>query len=37
MTDAFKYGITMMTFAWVLILLWGETVLKWMGITPGLF
>ncbi len=36
-TDAFKYGITMMTFAWILILVWGETVLKWMGITPGLF
>ena len=36
-TDAFKYGITMMTFAWVLILIWGETVLKWLGITPGLF
>lgn len=36
-TDAFKYGITMMTFSWVLILLWGQTVLKWLGITPGLF
>ena len=36
-TDAFKFGITMMTFAWILILVWGETVLKWLGITPGLF
>ncbi|MBP9998413.1 MAG: anion permease, partial [Bacteroidales bacterium] len=36
-TDAFKYGITMMTFSWLLILLWGATVLKWLGITPGLF
>ena len=36
-TDAFKYGITMMTFSWILILIWGETVLKWTGITPGLF
>ena len=36
-TDAFKYGITMMTFSWILILVWGETVLKWLGITPGLF
>ncbi|MCQ2170587.1 MAG: DASS family sodium-coupled anion symporter [Bacteroidales bacterium] len=36
-TDAFKYGITMMTFSWLLILVWGMTVLKWMGITPGLF
>lgn len=37
MTDAFKYGITMMTFSWLLILLFGETVLKWLRITPGLF
>ena len=37
MTDAFKYGITMMTFSWLLILLFGETVLKWLYITPGLF
>ena len=36
MTDAFKYGITMMTFSWFLILLFGETVLKWLHITPGL-
>jgi len=36
-TDAFKYGFTMMLFSWLLILLWGETVLKWIGITPGLF
>jgi len=36
-TDAFKYGITMMTFSWLLILLWGDTVLRWVGITPGLF
>lgn len=36
-TDAFKFGITMMTFSWLLILVWGMTVLKWMGITPGLF
>ena len=37
MTDAFKYGITMMTFSWLLILLFGETLLKWLHITPGLF
>ncbi len=37
MTDVFKYGITMMTFSWFLILLFGETVLKWLHITPGLF
>ena len=37
MTDAFKFGITLMTISWFIILLWGETVLKWLGITPGLF
>ncbi|NLO48260.1 MAG: sodium:sulfate symporter, partial [Clostridiales bacterium] len=37
MTDAFKYGITLMTISWFLILIWGQTVLKWLGITPGLF
>lgn len=37
MTDAFKYGITMMIISWLLILVWGATVLKWTGITPGLF
>ena len=36
-TDAFKYGITMMVFSWLLMLVWGATVLKWLGITPGLF
>ncbi len=36
-SDTFKYGITMMAIAWVLILVWGETVLKWLGLTPGLF
>ena len=36
-TDAFKFGITMMTISWVLILVWGETVLHWLDITPGLF
>ena len=36
-TDAFKYGITMMTFSWFLVLVWGQTLLKWVGITPCLF
>lgn len=36
-SDTFKYGITMMAIAWVMILVWGETVLKWLGYTPGLF
>jgi di/tricarboxylate transporter len=36
-SDTFKYGITMMGIAWVLIILWGQTVLHWLGHTPGLF
>lgn len=35
MTDAFKFGIFMMVFSWLLLLLWGATVYNWMGITPG--
>ena len=34
--DAFKFGITMMIVSWLLILLWGATIFKWMHITPGL-
>ena len=36
-SDTFKFGITMMLIAWVLIMVWGETVLHWLGFTPGLF
>ncbi len=36
-SDTFKFGITMMVISWLLILLWGETVLRWLGYTPGLF
>ena len=36
-SDTFKFGITMMFIAWVMILIWGETVLHWLGYTPGLF
>jgi len=36
-SDTFKFGITMMFIAWAMILIWGETVLKWLGYTPGLF
>ena len=36
-SDTFKFGITMMIIAWVMILVWGETVLHWLGYTPGLF
>ncbi|MDD5911584.1 MAG: DASS family sodium-coupled anion symporter [Bacteroidales bacterium] len=36
-SDTFKFGITMMVISWVLILVWGATVLKWLGYTPGLW
>lgn len=36
-SDTFKFGIIMMLIAWVMILIWGETVLNWTGYTPGLF
>ena len=36
-SDTFTYGITMMLIAWVMIIVWGETVLHWLGYTPGLF
>ena len=36
-SDTFKFGFTMMVIAWVMILVWGETVLHWLGYTPGLF
>jgi anion transporter len=36
-SDTFKFGITMMCIAWVMILIWGETVLHWLGYTNGLF
>ena len=36
-SDTFKFGISMMVVAWIMILIWGETVLHWLGYTPGLF
>lgn len=36
-SDTFKYGFTMMIISWALMIVWGETVLKWLGFTPGLF
>lgn len=36
-SDTFRFGITMMAIAWGVILLWGETVLRWLGYTEGLF
>ena len=34
-SDTFKFGITMMFISWLMILLWGETVLRWFGYTNG--
>ncbi|WP_158211131.1 DASS family sodium-coupled anion symporter [Myroides phaeus] len=36
-SDTFKFGFTMICISWAMILLWGETVLKWLGYTEGLF
>ena len=36
-SDTFRFGITMMFISWLIILLWGQTVLHWFGYTPGLF
>ena len=36
-SDTFKFGITMMLIAWAMIIVWGQTVLHWLGYTPGLF
>lgn len=36
-SDTSKYGLTMMVIAYAMIILWGETVLKWLGYTNGLF
>jgi anion transporter len=36
--DTFKFGITMMVISWLLLFVWGETVLRWMGFMPnGIF
>jgi len=36
-SDTFKFGFTMMVIAWVMILIWGQTVLQWLGYTNNLF
>ena len=36
-SDTFKFGITMMLISWFVIILWGETVLRWLGYTNGVF
>lgn len=35
MTDSFKFGFTMMVISWVMIIIWGETMLRWLGHTPN--
>ena len=36
-SDTFRYGFTMMLIGWLMIIVWGETVLRWLGYTEGLF
>ncbi|MBQ6166496.1 MAG: DASS family sodium-coupled anion symporter [Muribaculaceae bacterium] len=36
-SDTFKFGITMMFISWLMIIVWGETVLRWYGYTSGVF
>ncbi|MGB4840942.1 MAG: DASS family sodium-coupled anion symporter [Saprospiraceae bacterium] len=38
MSDSFKFGFTMMVISWIMIIIWGETVLKYLGYTSdGVF
>jgi len=38
MTDSFKYGFTMMVISWIMIIIWGETMLRFLGYTAkGVF
>lgn len=36
-SDSFKFGFTMMVISWIMIIIWGETVLRWLGYTNGIF
>lgn len=36
-SDTFKFGIVMMAVSWLMIWVWGETVLRWYGYTDGVF
>jgi di/tricarboxylate transporter len=33
--DTFKFGFTMMVISWLLLFVWGETVLRWMEMMPN--
>lgn len=38
MSDSFKFGFTMMVISWIMIIVWGETVLRYLGYTAqGVF
>ena len=34
-SDTFKYGVTMLVIAWLMIIIWGETWLRYLGHTPN--
>ena len=36
-SDTFKFGMVMMIISWGMIIVWGETVLRWLGYTEGVF
>lgn len=35
MSDSFKFGFSMMVISWIMIIIWGETVLRWLGYTTN--
>jgi di/tricarboxylate transporter len=35
MSDSFKFGFTMMVISWFMIIIWGETMLRFLGHTPN--
>jgi len=34
-TDTAKFGVTMLVIGWIMIIIWGETWLRWLGYTPN--
>ncbi len=34
-SDTAKFGVTMLVIGWLMIILWGETWLRWLGYTPN--
>ncbi len=34
-SDTFKFGVTMLFVAWGMIIIWGETWLRWLGYMPN--